>query len=635
MQAAIISAADAKLVKDSHFFDSAWYEAQYPDVRMLGMDPVEHYLWLGWRLQRSPSQRFCARSYQAANPDVNRAKLNPLLHYIRYGQKENRPVYPIYKPGEKEARQKARRIVVRRHKDWDESIQNRVVDALERATYDVSALVSIVMPTRNRAFCIANAISSVLAQTHQTFELIVIDDGSTDSTEDVVLSVKDKRIKYVKNIGDNGVSKARNLGLELASGRWVFFLDSDNTWNPKMIEFMLKHAQQAKISSGYCAANVRDDEGNRRSVLYADFDYESCVHENFIDLNCFFMRWDGVFREFRFNEKIRRLVDWEFILRVGARTRIVGVPYIGVEYYDGGSERISNREYTDSDSIQKLLKDIRTSSRKLIVEQPPIMDASAYRIAIVMHLYHADRVEECISYLKNIGFEFDLFVTTSLKEDDASIRSVISEFPAARVFHFPNVGADIGAFLELGSTLKNYFLVCKVHTKRDVGPWGEAWRKALIGSVLGSPELINGIVDRFKAEKSLKIVCSKDLYKLGNRNSIPETLEHVKKIAKDIELSHVVDKDWAFVAGTMFWVRPQIFARLARYMCDSDGYSVLFRQDGALEHGLERALGLVLWGEEASLVGLVAADGDIQMHRLGSGHSEEGVSITLTRLAKK
>lgn len=84
------SKADVEALRNSGWFDERWYLEQYPDVRALGMDPVEHYLWLGARMGRKPSPSFDAAAYLAANPDIIRAGVNPFLHYIRHGRNEGR-----------------------------------------------------------------------------------------------------------------------------------------------------------------------------------------------------------------------------------------------------------------------------------------------------------------------------------------------------------------------------------------------------------------------------------------------------------------------------------------------------------------------------------------------------------------
>jgi glycosyltransferase involved in cell wall biosynthesis len=95
-------------------------------------------------------------------------------------------------------------------------------------------LVSVVMPTYNRAYIIARAIESILGQTYPFVEVIVADDGSTDDTKEVVARYDD-RVRYVRQ-SNAGVSAARNLGLRHAGGEFVGFLDSDDTWLPWKVE---------------------------------------------------------------------------------------------------------------------------------------------------------------------------------------------------------------------------------------------------------------------------------------------------------------------------------------------------------------------------------------------------------------
>jgi glycosyltransferase involved in cell wall biosynthesis len=91
-------------------------------------------------------------------------------------------------------------------------------------------LVSVILPTYNRAHCLGAAIDSVLNQSMDDLELIVVDDGSTDTTADVVAGV-DRRVRYIRQ-PNRGVSAARNCGIRLARGRWISFIDSDDEWLP-------------------------------------------------------------------------------------------------------------------------------------------------------------------------------------------------------------------------------------------------------------------------------------------------------------------------------------------------------------------------------------------------------------------
>jgi len=101
-------------------------------------------------------------------------------------------------------------------------------------------LVSVIIPTYNRAGCIARAIDSVLKQTHADVEVLVIDDGSTDTTRALVLDTygKDERVRYVYQ-ENRGVSAARNHGIRLVRGSFAALLDSDDAWMPFKLELQL------------------------------------------------------------------------------------------------------------------------------------------------------------------------------------------------------------------------------------------------------------------------------------------------------------------------------------------------------------------------------------------------------------
>jgi glycosyltransferase involved in cell wall biosynthesis len=95
-------------------------------------------------------------------------------------------------------------------------------------------LVSVVIPTYNREYIISEAINSVLNQTYQNFEILVVDDGSTDKTKEVVENIKDPRIRYICQ-HNAGPSAARNNGIRNAKGDWIAFLDSDDIWLPEKL----------------------------------------------------------------------------------------------------------------------------------------------------------------------------------------------------------------------------------------------------------------------------------------------------------------------------------------------------------------------------------------------------------------
>ena len=109
----------------------------------------------------------------------------------------------------------------------------------------MNELVSIVMPSYNTARYIGDSIDSVINQTHTNWELLIVDDCSTDNTEEVVASYNDERIRFIKKDKNSGAAESRNIALREAKGKWIAFLDSDDTWEKekleKQISFMIEN----------------------------------------------------------------------------------------------------------------------------------------------------------------------------------------------------------------------------------------------------------------------------------------------------------------------------------------------------------------------------------------------------------
>ncbi len=101
-------------------------------------------------------------------------------------------------------------------------------------------LVSVVIPTYNRAYCLARTIDSALAQTHRNLEVIVIDDGSADGTRALVTSRYggEARLHYIYQV-NSGVCAARNAGFQVARGEYIALLDSDDAWEPWKLELQV------------------------------------------------------------------------------------------------------------------------------------------------------------------------------------------------------------------------------------------------------------------------------------------------------------------------------------------------------------------------------------------------------------
>lgn len=184
---------------------------------------------------------------------------------------------------------------------------------------------SIVIPTYNRATMIGSAINSIIKQTFTDFEIIVVDDGSTDNTESIVEGIFDKRIKYFKKINEER-SIARNFGIEHAEGTYINFLDSDDVFYPDH----LKTAHSLLLTNefpeiGHLGYELKDSNGIvllQRSNFSNDVE-EEMFRENILHGNAIFIK-RMVALQFPFLRDRNAVVseDWYVWLRLIARYKV-------------------------------------------------------------------------------------------------------------------------------------------------------------------------------------------------------------------------------------------------------------------------------------------------------------------------
>jgi len=120
-------------------------------------------------------------------------------------------------------------------------------------------LVSIIMPSYNTGRFIAESILSVLSQTYGNWELIIVDDCSTDDTDAVVAAYSDSRIRYFKNEKNSGAAVSRNRALREAKGRWIAFLDSDDLWEPEKLEKQIRFMEENGCRFSYTGYREIDE----------------------------------------------------------------------------------------------------------------------------------------------------------------------------------------------------------------------------------------------------------------------------------------------------------------------------------------------------------------------------------------
>ncbi|MBX2847239.1 MAG: glycosyltransferase [Acidiferrobacterales bacterium] len=279
-----------------------------------------------------------------------------------------RSLLPNWSQIEPDSGSSASLAVNRRYPEFDRELERRTVESLASVKIsDDSPLVSIIMPTHNREHTLPRALDSVVAQRYSSWELIIVDDGSTDNTQEVLRPyLQDSRVSY-KKIEKSGVGTARNRALDASQGSIITFLDSDNEWYPDYLYNIVRayesfddHVLYTGIEL-YCQGQTVGYRGD-------DFDYSACLEGNYIDLNCFSHRAED-FAGLRFDHSVKRYNDWDYILTVTKAAGVRFIPFVGVRYYiDSSKDQISSKE---SVIYRELVRKMHTPAKgaRLPIEQ--------------------------------------------------------------------------------------------------------------------------------------------------------------------------------------------------------------------------------------------------------------------------
>lgn len=184
--------------------------------------------------------------------------------------------------------------------------------------------VSVIIPAYNAEKHIEQTILSVLKQTHQDFEIIVINDGSTDNTRDIILSIKDSRIKLIDK-ENSGVSDSRNIGIENAKGDYIAFLDADDYWLEKNLELKIKVLDEG---FDFVYSNYFDADSNLSIISLRQVKKTKKLHEEILQLkdnvvpSCIVVsRSCFENKKIRFNNSLSNLADQHFTVLLSLNFR--------------------------------------------------------------------------------------------------------------------------------------------------------------------------------------------------------------------------------------------------------------------------------------------------------------------------
>lgn len=192
---------------------------------------------------------------------------------------------------------------------------------------DTPPSVTVVIPAYNRAGSIRIAVESVLRQSFTDFEVVVVDDGSSDDTLGALLEITDSRLRIIRHETNKGAGAARNTGIAAARGRWIAFQDSDDEWLPLKLEKQMRRINEAGQNCVvcYCGFVILESSGNRTRLTYVPGEINGPIEgeisstilsTNFTTTQTLVVRADMIADTGGFDEELPALEDWELMIRL-------------------------------------------------------------------------------------------------------------------------------------------------------------------------------------------------------------------------------------------------------------------------------------------------------------------------------
>jgi glycosyltransferase involved in cell wall biosynthesis len=242
-------------------------------------------------------------------------------------------------------------------------------------------MISIIIPTYNRAERLKDTIDSVFAQTQTNWELVVVDDGSTDDTEKVVRSFDDDRIHYIKQ-DNRGVSAARNVGIANARGELIAFLDSDDRWKPRKLEVQ-KNFFDSNPDAHICQTEevwVRNGvrvNPKKKHAKPSGWIFKECIPLCCVSPSSVMMRREIFDTIGIFDESLPACEDYDLWLRASLHYEIVTLPDPLTIKIGGHDDQLSRQPCLDIYRIQSLKKLLDNPA--LVLALRPLVEADIER----------------------------------------------------------------------------------------------------------------------------------------------------------------------------------------------------------------------------------------------------------------
>jgi glycosyltransferase involved in cell wall biosynthesis len=219
------------------------------------------------------------------------------------------------------------------------------------------SLISVIIPVYNSEKTIQETLKSVLNQTFSDFEVIVINDGSQDSTLEIISSIQDSRLK-VFSYPNSGISPSRNRGLSHASGEFIAFLDHDDLWTPDKLESQLRALQENPQAAVAYSWTDLIDESNQFRGECARTNVTGNAHAKLLSANFLhtasnpLIRKEALIKVGGFDESVFGPEDWDLFLRLAAQYHFVAVPRTQVLFRVTAGSASTNVSRQEAESLK-------------------------------------------------------------------------------------------------------------------------------------------------------------------------------------------------------------------------------------------------------------------------------------------
>lgn len=242
-----------------------------------------------------------------------------------------------------------------------------------------SPLISIVTPTYNRANFLPEAIESVLSQDYENYELLIIDDGSTDNSKDVIEKYMDsKKIRYLYQ-SNSGQSVARNRGIEEANGDFICFLDSDNRWLPgklsASVEAFERNPEADIVYGDVVLINEQGHEFSRKNMKrYSGKITTHLLKDNCVSMNTTMSKTNSIRAVGGFSGQVKVADDYDLWLRLSAEYTYKYIPKLMADYRVMTNQISSDKKRRFSSNEEII--------RRFLVANPNLLSVSEQRDAL-------------------------------------------------------------------------------------------------------------------------------------------------------------------------------------------------------------------------------------------------------------